>query len=69
MASRSRRWAAPSLRISVWAPKARFIGVFGSSELNNTGSSLTRLVSEALVRKIRPTLDTLSTGASARSRR
>jgi len=68
MAMRSARCSLPSLRIKVWARKARFIGVFGSSEEKISGVSLTNLQSAALVRKVRPTDFTRRTGVSARSR-
>jgi hypothetical protein len=45
------------------------MGVFGSSELNNAGLSLTYLVSAALVRKVRLTDLTRNTGASRLKRR
>jgi hypothetical protein len=51
------------------ARKARFIGVFGSSELNNAALSFTYLVSAALVRKVRPTDLNRNTGASCLRRR
>jgi hypothetical protein len=54
IAMRSVRCSSWSLRISVCARKARFMGVFGSSELNKTALSFTYLVSAALVRKVRP---------------
>jgi hypothetical protein len=44
--------------------KARFMGVFGSLELNNAALSFTYLVSAALVRNVRPTDLTRNTGAS-----
>jgi hypothetical protein len=50
IAMRSVRCSSWSLRISVRARKTRFIGVFGSLELNNAALSLTYLVSAALVK-------------------
>ena len=44
--------------------KARFMGVFGSLELNNAALSFTYLVSAAFVRNVRPTDLTRNTGAS-----
>jgi hypothetical protein len=64
IAMRSVRCSSWSLRISVRARKARFMGVFGSLELNNAALSLTYLVSAALVRKVRPTDLTRNTGVS-----
>ena len=61
---RSVRCSSCSLRISVRARKARFIGVFGSLELNNAALSFTYLVSAAFVRNVRPTDLTRNTGAS-----
>ena len=49
IAMRSVRCSSWSLRISVCARKARFMGVFGSLELNNAALSFTYLVSAALV--------------------
>ena len=68
IAIRSRICVSPSFRISVCAWKARFIGVFGSSELNSSGLSFTYLVSSALVSMVRPVALTRITGASLRSR-
>ena len=45
IAMRSAMCSGPSLRISVWAWNAFFIGVCGSSEENSAGMSLTYLQS------------------------